>query len=343
MPEAIRKVHEIAGLAADAIPFEALIEAQRPAILRGLASDWPLAHRARESPAAAIAYLKSFYRGRPVTIYRGAPAIGGRFFYDESVTGLNFRGGRGGLDGFLDEVAAHLDDPAAPALYVGSTEVDTYLPGFRAENDLRLDHPMFAAAPPLVGIWLGNRTVAATHYDMSYNFACALAGRRRFTLFPPDQVGNLYPGPLETTPGGQVVSMVDARAPDLALYPRFREAQAAARVAELEPGDVLFYPALWWHQVEALEPFNVMINYWWNLVPAYMDSPQTTLLHALLSLRDRPEPEKQAWRALFDHYVFGPAGQAGAHLPEAARGLLGPMDEPAARRLRAYLLGRLNR
>ena len=82
---------------------------------------------------------------------------------------------------------------------------------------------------------------------------------------------------------------------------------------------------------------------WWNAAPAYMDSPQITLMHALLSLRDRPVSEKQAWRALFDHYVFGPSDQAGAHLPEAARGDLGPIDETKARRLRAYLLNKLNR
>ncbi len=137
--------------------------------------------------------------------------------------------------------------------------------------------------------------------------------------------------------------MTNIHAPDFERFPRLREALAAAQVAELEPGDALFYPAMWWHQVEALEAFNVMVNYWWNTSPQYMDTPQNTLLHALLSLRDRSEQEKRAWRALFDYYVFGPADRAGAHLPEAARGNLAPMDEMKARRLRAYLLQRLNR
>jgi hypothetical protein len=178
---------------------------------------------------------------------------------------------------------------------------------------------------------------------MSHNLAVCTVGRRRFTLFPPDQVANLYPGPLEPTPGGQVVSMVDFRDPDFAAHPRFREALAAAQVAELEPGDVLFYPALWWHHVEALDAFNVLVNYWWNTSPAFMDTPQNTLLHALLSLRDRPEPEKAAWKALFDYYIFGPADQAGAHLPEHVRGPLAPLDAMQARRLRGQLIGKLNR
>jgi hypothetical protein len=170
-----------------------------------------------------------------------------------------------------------------------------------------------------------------------------LVGRRRFTLFPPEQVANLYPGPLDPTPGGQVVTMTDIDSPDFERFPGLREALEAAEVAELEPGDALYYPAMWWHQVNALDAFNVMVNYWWNVVPEYMDTPQNTLLHALLSLRDRPEAEKRAWRAMFDYYVFGPAERPAAHLPEAARGNLAPLDELAARRLRAVLLRRLNR
>jgi acyl-CoA synthetase (AMP-forming)/AMP-acid ligase II len=202
---------------------------------------------------------------------------------------------------------------------------------------------LIAANPPTVSIWLGTRTTAATHYDYSNNIACCLVGRRRFTLFPPDQIANLYPGPLEPTPGGQVVSLVDLNDPDLARYPRFRNAADAGQVAELNPGDVLFYPALWWHQVEALAPFNAMMNYWWNTSPQFIDSPMTTVLHGLLSLRDRPQAEKSAWRQIFDYYVFGDADQPRAHIPEHARGALAPLDDRGARRLRAMLLDRLNR
>jgi hypothetical protein len=195
----------------------------------------------------------------------------------------------------------------------------------------------------MVSAWIGNRTTALAHHDLSHNMACCLVGRRRFVLFPPEQVANLYPGPLEPTPGGQVVTMTDIDQPDFERFPGLREALAEAEVAELEPGDALYYPALWWHQVDAWEPFNVMVNYWWNVVPDYMDTPHNTLLHALLSLRDRPQAEKQAWRAMFEYYVFGPGDRAGAHLPEAARGILGPLDELKARRLRAQLLRRFNR
>jgi hypothetical protein len=343
MADILRKTREIAGLAPDQIPYDDLMQASEPAILKGVARSWPLVERGLQSPEAAMDYLLSFYRGKQVVGYTGEPEIRGRYFYNADVTGLNFEARRVQLDEYLTRIRAHLNDAEAPHFYVGSTDVDVYLPGLRAENDLALNHPMFERNRPLVGIWLGNHTIAATHYDMSNNLACSLVGRRRFTLFPPEQAANLYPGPLEPTPGGQVVSMADLRAPDFERYPRFKEALAAAEVAELAPGDALFYPALWWHQVEALAPFNAMINYWWNTSPGFMDTPQNTLLHALLSLRDRPEAEKQAWKELFDYYVFGPAERPRAHLPEHAQGNLGPMDELKARRLRAYLLQRLNR
>jgi len=329
--------------AGETVSLAQLLAEQRPLIVKGLVGDWPLVRHGAASPSDAMDYLASFSNNTPVVGYSGPPAINGRFFYDATVTALNFTGERVDLKDYLQRIRDHLDDPAPPSFYIGSTDLDGHLPGLRAETGLALDEAGFGTASPIVSIWIGNRTVAAAHYDMSNNLACCAVGRRRFTLLPPEQVRNLYPGPLTPTPGGQVVSMVDFASPDFDAHPRFKNALAAAEVADLEPGDVLFYPALWWHQVEALDAFNVMINYWWNDAPAFMDTPMTTLLHGLLSLRDRPAAEKRAWRELFDYYVFGPAERAGAHLPEAARGDLGPMDERKARRLRADVLRRLNR
>jgi Cupin-like domain len=337
----MRKIRVIEGVAPNAIPYDELMAGQQPAIIKGVVREWPLARTT--SPAEAAAYLKSFYQGRRIVAFVARPELNGRFGYTPDATRLDFESDRGLLDEYLDRILALPDTAAAPSIYIGSTDVNTYLPGFRQANDLVLNHPMFTEHPPLVAAWIGNRTTALAHHDMSHNIACVLVGRRRFTLFPPEQVENLYPGPLEPTPGGQVVTMTNINVPDFERFPKLRDALAAGQVGELEPGDVLFYPALWWHQVDALESFNVMVNYWWNTSPAYMDTPHNTLLHALLSLRDRPDAEKQAWRAMFDYYVFGPAGRAAAHLPEAARGNLAPMDEMKARRLRALLLQRLNR
>ena len=235
-----QQVREISGLTPDSIPYEDLLEAGAPAVLRGVAKDWPLVKKGERSAADAVSYLKTFDAGRKVTGYVGAPEMKGRYFYNDDLTGPNYKAVTVGLGEFLDEIVDAGGGAGANHCYIGSTDVDTFLPGMRAENDLTLSHPMFGRSPMLVSIWIGNRTTAAAHYDMSNNIACNLVGRRRFTLFPPEQVHNLYPGPLEPTPGGQVVSMVDFSAPDLERFPRFSRALEAAQVVELSPGDALF-------------------------------------------------------------------------------------------------------
>jgi hypothetical protein len=341
-PRVTRRTREMAGRGG-APDLAALIAEGVPTILKGAALDWPLVQAGLRSTDEAVDYLLRFYGGQPVVGYTGDPAIGGRFHYNADATGMNFRGERVPFDAFIAQILAHRGEPDAPAFYIGSTDLTQFFPGLRAENELIPAGDLFVQHPPLASIWIGNRTIAAAHYDMSNNAACCAVGHRRFTLFPPEQVANLYPGPLTPTPGGQVVTMVDLADPDLDRYPRFAEAAAAGEIAELEPGDVLVYPALWWHQVEALDDVNVLVNYWWNDSPAFLDTPMTTLLHAMLSLRDRPAHEKAAWRALFDYYIFGAADRPAAHLPEPARGPLAPLDAIAARQLRAHILGRLNR
>ncbi len=63
-------------------------------------------------------------------------------------------------------------------------------------------------------------------------------------------------------------------------------------------------PSMWWHQVEGLMSFNVLINYWWSTAPRYTGSGMNLLYHALLCLRDKPEHERKAWQAVLNHYIF---------------------------------------
>src|SRR5690606_20733618 len=267
-----RKTRELAGVDAARVPRREPLEAGEPALLRGLVKGWPLVEAGRRSAVEAIDYLLSFFNGRTVGAYFGAPEMQGRWFYDDELRDLNFESRRTPLDEVLEALRRHLDEQQPPAVYVGSTTIDACLPGLRAANDLAFDDPMFERNAPLASIWIGNRSLVSAHFDAPSNMVCCAVGRRRYTLFPPDQIVNLYPGPLDPTPGGQPVSMVNFAAPDFTRHPGFREAIAAAQVADLEPGDALFYPAMWWHQVEAFDAFNVMINYWWSTSPKFMDT-----------------------------------------------------------------------
>ncbi|TWI61888.1 Cupin-like domain-containing protein [Pseudoduganella lurida] len=315
-----------------------ILTSTQPLLLRGLVNHWPVVRAARESKEAASAYLRRFYRDTTVTALLGGPDIGGRFFYNGDLSGFNFRPVHARLDAVLEELAGHYANPVPPAIYVGSTTIDTCLPGFRDENDVDLQ-----GRDALASIWIGNRTRIAAHYDLPDNLACVAAGRRRFTLFPPEQLKNLYVGPLDLTPAGQPISLVDLHAPDFERFPKFAEALEHAQVAEMEAGDALFIPSMWWHHVEALEPFNVLVNYWWRQSPDYMDTPTTALMHAIMTVRDLPPAQRAAWRELFRHYVFETDEDTSAHIPPAARRSLAPMDEDGTRAMRAQLLKRMNR
>jgi hypothetical protein len=333
-------IGEIEGCRPEALPLDQLLEAGQPAVLRGIARDWTLVQAGLDGPLNAMDCLRGHYNGRPVQFSQGGPEIRGRPFYSDDFTALNCTVQRDSLDTVLNSIAAHLDDPHPPTWYVASIPIDNCLPGLRAANDLDFASQGIHAPP---AIWIGNRVTASCHYDAPHNIACCAVGRRRFTLFPPSAIADLYPGPLEPTPGGQAVSLVDFSNPDLERYPRFADAWSQAQQVELEPGDAIHIPSMWWHHVEALSPFNVLVNYWWSSMPAWVPTPMHALYHAMWTIRDRPEREKQAWRAVFEYYVFGDAGRAAAHLPEAARGRLGALDETDARQLRAMLIDKLNR
>jgi len=312
-----------------------VLQSTQPVLLRGLVRHWPLVQAAQRSDAAFCDYLRGFGAQTRLGLWRGGPEIAGRFFYNDDFTGFNYQREIGTFGALLDELLAGSDD----AVYLGSTELDGSFPGLRQHNDL----PALAGLHPLVSLWLGNRMQVATHFDLPDNLACVVSGRRRFTLFPPEQVANLYIGPLDLTPAGQPVSLVDVTRPDFARFPRYAQALEHAQTFELLPGDALFIPSQWWHGVESLEPISALVNFWWRQSPAFMDTPLNTLMLALLSLRDLPPAQRDAWRALFDHYIFDADEQTAAHIPPAARGVLARMNDSSARQLRAMLLNRLNR
>ena len=324
----------------DATLFEKTIRPRgRPAILRNLVQSWPATQAGRESPAALIRYLKSFYGGHPAPLFEGPADINGRFFYNDTLDGFNYESKRASLSEVLDRLHGSLGKKSAPALYAGSVSLPIYFPGFSQANAL---HGLIRGSA-IESIWIGNRTCIAPHFDNTENMACVVGGRRRFTMFPPDQIANLYPGPLDLTPAGQPISLVDVRKPDLDRFPRFATALRTAEVAELAPGDAVYIPALWWHNVEALEDFNVLVNYWWRDVPDYFDSPSMSLLHCLLTIKSLPPEQRRGWKSVFEYLIFQSDGAALEHLPPEARRLFGDLTEGKAERIRSLLLKSLSR
>ncbi len=307
-------------------------------ILRGIASRWPLVQEARESAQHADRYLRQFYEGATVHAFISESDIGGRIFYTDDLADHNFKRISTQMDWVLEKLREYRETGSGTTLYMGSAPIDLCLPGFSAENSLPHE-----GVDATVRIWIGNKTTVAAHYDAMDNIACVCAGRRRFTLFPPDQLENLYVGPIDFTPAGQSVSLVDLDDPDPDRFPRFKTALEHAQSAVLEPGDGIFVPSMWWHHVQGLDDFNVLVNHWWRQCPAFMGAPNDALLHAILNIRDLPESQRAAWRDAFDFYVFDAKEENVSHIPEEKRGAVGALDASTARRIRATLRNKLNR
>lgn len=150
--------------------------------------------------------------------------------------------------------------------------------------------------PLVTNLWIGGSpTISPLHYDDYENLLAQIRGHKELVLFPPTDSEYLYyvgrpkgmlkyeyPDMFERDPGsvdkrGFVFgSSVNVDDPDLVRHPLFRKA-SPSRVL-LHPGDVLYIPAYWHHEVQSLPEkdasstpssssgsthrINVAVNFW---------------------------------------------------------------------------------
>jgi hypothetical protein len=316
--------------------LEKITAAARPVVLRGLVKDWPACHAAAQSPETLCGVLASLASPQPAEIFLADPGVAGRYFYGEKLEGFNFTRAPTTFAAALDTILQRMRDPSLGSAYLGSLPTPAFVPGF-AEG-----HPLPGMAQGVhPRIWIGTASHVAAHYDSTDNLACVVAGHRRFTLYPPQAIGDLYVGPIDHTLAGQPISIAGEDTQHPELYPRFARAQEQALTADLQPGDALYLPKLWWHQVDADAPFNVLVNYWWDAHAVGPDAPMLSMLHAMIAIAERPQAERDAFRAFFEHYVFRGEGHPLAHLPEEQRGVLAKIDRAAYGRIRATIMREL--
>lgn len=311
-----------------------VLEGCRPVVIRGLVSDWPVVQAGRGTARDLKGYLAAFDVGARAEVFFGEPSIRGKYYYNPGLEGFNFERRTMKVLEALELAVETLDSPGARSVYIGSVPVGECLPGFASANPM----PWLPAGTG-ARIWLGHAADVSSHYDTFDNLACVIAGRRRFTLYAPELIGRLYMGPIDNTMSGATVSLA-ASAPEGSegRFPLFEEVRDQALVAELEAGDALYLPKLWWHRVQSSAPFNGLVNFWWDAFSSGPDAPYTALLLAMISIAERPPAERQAWKAFFEHFVFRTKGHPLRHLPPGLHGLLGPLKPDNYARIRARIM-----
>jgi hypothetical protein len=312
-------------------PLAAIVERGRPLVLRGLVRHWPIVAAAGESELDFAKALAAFDNGTPVDALVMPPSEEGVIGYSADFAKFNFSHHRVSVTRGLDQLLQYAQREQAPGLAMQSAPIAACLPGL-----LEAHAVPFLDRSIQPRIWIGNEVTTPAHFDEFHNLACVVSGTRRFTLFPPEQVGNLYIGPLDFAPTGAAISVARLDHPDDPRYPRLKQALEHAQVADLAPGDAIYIPPLWWHHVASLKKLNALVNYWWKAGLGSGHVPQTLLgclLHCVLGFKSLPPAERAAWRALLEHYVFSDEEPL-AHLPPERRGVLGPLDAEGVGRLR---------
>jgi hypothetical protein len=220
--------------------FAALRKQRRPVLLDGLADDWP----ARTN--WTLPQLKERFGNRRVAVI---PTEDGRLCGD-SETGIAFETLRFG--DFVDQLARNERPPhylaAPPDIWLPELRDDVIVPAYCRDAPWQNSRFWLSAA----------ETAAPLHRDVAQNIFFQIVGRKRFYLYPPSASPWLYSHPLRSALPNY--SRFDRERPDYDRYPLSREVQPLEIV--LAPGDALYLPSRWWHQVRSLE-VSASINFWW--------------------------------------------------------------------------------
>lgn len=158
------------------------------------------------------------------------------------------------------------------------------------EKELLWASAAFGAKPDAVNLWIGNdQSVTSFHKDHYENLYAVVAGEKVFTLLPPCDSFRMhlqqYPVASyeDSSNGLQAVLQQDSNVlwspiEDLADGSSSQDLQQYALYHDLElprpmqvtvrPGELLYLPSLWWHQVEqraGRDKLVIAVNYWYDM------------------------------------------------------------------------------
>lgn len=273
MPIASTPIPQVEGLSREDFERDCFF-ASRPVILKGGLRDWPAF--GRWSPD----YLESQLGDQRVAL-----AVSDR----------------GGFDYTAPRTEEMSFAEAADLIRRDSPESDRHY--YLLKQNIPTNFPALVAdlqVPELIGdprritsvnLWFGGAgNLTPLHYDRANNLLAQFWGRKHLTLFDPQQFDLLYPAIESDRPH---ISRANLLAPDDEAFPLLR--QAAPLEGVLEPGDVLYMPPYWWHQVRSLD-LSISVNFWWLphlaqcVCPAavlpVVDAYDERVLHRDLSMLD---------------------------------------------------------
>lgn len=231
-----RDIQRVRGIGADDFLDEFYAQS-RPVLIEGGMEDWPALEL--WSPA----YLRETVGSAPVS-FMGGRASKPDFEIDKDGLWRTLP-----FDAYLELIESQPGNDAYVTATNSATNRETLAVLDRDVGTL----PEFLAPGPGM-MWIGPAgTLTPLHFDLTNNFIVQVVGRKRVVILPPSETPHLHHN-LHVFSDVQDVTD-DSR---LALYPSAR--QARRYDIELKPGEMLYIPVGWWHQVAALD-FSVTLTY----------------------------------------------------------------------------------
>ncbi|KAH7318767.1 putative phospholipase [Stachybotrys elegans] len=263
------------------LEFMRYVARNTPFVIRGAASSW------KATQEWNTAYLLSALQGQSVNVavtpYGNAdsptysPEHDATLFVKPHQDEQQF-------DEFLKHVVEQENDPDFPP--TNDNFRDEYLPLFPdAYRDIPFARIALQKQPDAVNLWIGNsKSVTAIHKDNYENIYVQIVGRKHFVLLPslcyPCMNEKLLPPATYCRQGQDLVLCLDEN-PDPVPFATWDPDQpdknrdvlshlARPLRVTLEPGDMLYLPAMWYHKVtqscaEGDEGFVAAINYWYDM------------------------------------------------------------------------------
>ncbi|MBX7082587.1 MAG: cupin-like domain-containing protein [Nannocystaceae bacterium] len=282
---------------------------QVPTLWRQAQAEHPLVALGRQGPEAFLRELVARAGQRMLTVTSAPPRVAGRMGFGEQ-RWVDWGSRDASLADFAQDVLTELRAPSGHCDYVQSATVRQCLPELVPLTELWLVDPA-QMLDERTQLWIGSGGQRVpVHRDESHSIAMMVSGAKEFLLFPPEQLPNLYTTPRRELAGDPMRSAIDPRAPDLERYPRLAQALPTMTVLRIEPGDVLFLPAHWWHAVDSFG-FNVMCNSrWFDMSAAMRGDLSACFAHAMVTARTVGPAQARRFRERLQRELFDDDGAA---------------------------------
>ena len=236
--------------------FRAIVDRHEPVVFRRAALDWPCTQR------WTSAYLRERLGEKQVTAtrapsrrYRPDPKQG--HYAPTDMQKMSF-------GEFLDRTCDPDPNPDDPSYYLHRQNLEQHLPELR--DDVVVPPYVDGSSLLLVSLWMGPAgSVTPIHHDFTDNLFVQVQGKKRVILYEPDPDAAFYRLPFRSGNGRSswhVSRVGSADSVDIETHPLFQQARAFE--ALMDPGDILFIPNFYWHEVHSLDSPSISLSYWWD-------------------------------------------------------------------------------